>query len=109
MVWIRGRSAATRGRLNAAVASARSRVWSGGSTLSMCRANAGPGRPSATTAPSRASAACMSLDSRGSLSAARASAWRATSQARCPSGSVTSCTGPAARTRANSGKGLSRS
>ena len=34
---------------------------------------------------------------------------RTTSQARCPSGSVTSCTGPSARTCANSGNGLSRS
>ena len=81
-----GRSAAIRGRLNAAAASRRSRVWSGGSTLSMCRANAGPGRPSATTSPSRASAACMSLDSRGSLSAARASSCRTTSQAAVPVG-----------------------
>ena len=59
----------------AAEASRRSRVWSGGSTLSMCRARAGPGRPSATTAPSRASAACMSLDRPAWLSAALASSW----------------------------------
>ena len=75
----------TRRRLNAGVASRRSRVWSGGSTVSMCRASAGPGRPSATTSPLRASAACMSLDSRGSFSAARASSWPTTSQAGCPS------------------------
>ena len=49
--------------------SRRSRVWSGGSTASMCRANAGPGRPSATTPSPLASAACMSLESRGSFSA----------------------------------------
>ncbi len=60
IAWTRGRRSAIRGRLNAAEASRRSRVWSGGSTLSMCRAKAGPGRPSATTAPSRASAACRS-------------------------------------------------
>src|SRR5690348_12593229 len=40
IAWTRGRRAAIRGRLNAAEASLRSRVWSGGSTLSMCRAKA---------------------------------------------------------------------
>ena len=59
---------------NAAATRRRKRVWSGGSTTSMCRANAGPGRPSATTSPLEASAACMSFDSRGSLSAIFASA-----------------------------------
>ena len=38
--------------MNAFAASRRRRVWSGGSTLSMCRAKSGPGSPSATTAPS---------------------------------------------------------
>src|SRR5215813_3173569 len=41
MAWTRGRSAAIRGRLKAAELSRRSRVWSGGSTLSMCRAMTG--------------------------------------------------------------------
>jgi len=54
--------------------SRRNRVRSGGSTASMCRANSGPGRPSATTRPPKASAACMSLENRESLSAWRASA-----------------------------------
>ncbi len=61
----------------------------------MCLASAGPGRPSATTSPLRASAACMSLDSRGSFSAALACSWPTTSQAGCPSASLTSCTGAA--------------
>src|SRR5438034_8035294 len=75
----------------------------------MWRANDGPGRPSATTSAPVASAACMSLDSRWSLSKARASSWRTTSQASCPSASVTSCTAPSSRTSANTGKGSSRS
>ena len=99
----------TRRRLNAGIAIRRSRVWSGGSTASMCRASAGPGSPSPTTSPLRASAACMSLDSRGSFSAALASSWPTTSHAECPSASVTWCTGPAARICANSGNGSSRS
>ena len=106
---IRGSSAATRFGVNAGIASRRSRVWCGGSTASMWRAKAGPGRPSATTSPLWASAACMSLDSRGSFSAAFASSWPTTSQAGCPSASRTSCTGAAERTSANSGNGLSRS
>ena len=65
----RARAPRSRRTENAAETSRRSRVWSGGSTASMCRANAGPGSPSATTSPPAASAACMSLDSRGSLSA----------------------------------------
>ena len=48
-----GRSPSTRRTENAADTSRRSRVWSGGSTLSMCRAKAGPGRPSATTSGAR--------------------------------------------------------
>jgi hypothetical protein len=35
IAWTRGRRAEIRGRLNAAEVSRRSRVWSGGSTLSM--------------------------------------------------------------------------
>src|SRR5262245_24250400 len=73
----------------------------------MCRANAGPGSPSATRSPPVASAACMSLDSRGSFRAARASSKLTTSQARCPSARITSCTAPSSRTSANSGKGSS--
>src|SRR5690349_6596186 len=75
----------------------------------MCRASAGPGRPSATTSSLCACAACMSFESRGSASAALASSWPTTSHAACPSASVASCTGPAARTWANSGNGSSRS
>ena len=67
-------SAATRDGTNARDTSRRSRVWSGGSTLSMCRENSGPGRPSATTSPLSLSAASMSLEMLGS-----ASAWRAAS------------------------------
>ena len=44
-------SAAIRAGTKARDTSRRSRVWSGGSTLSMCRENSGPGRPSATTSP----------------------------------------------------------
>ena len=72
IVWIRGRSPSMRRGEKALETSRRSRVWSGGSTVSMCRANAGPGRPSDTTAALATRAACMSFDSRGSLSAARA-------------------------------------
>ena len=104
-----GRSAATRGLLKAGEASRRSRVWSGGSTLSMCRASAGPGRPSATTCPVAGERGVHVLGQRGWFSAALASSWPTTSHARCPSASVTSCTGPAARTCANSGNGSSRS
>ena len=69
-----GSSAATRPGVKARDTSRRSLVWSGGSTLSMCRENSGPGRPSATTSPSSCRAASMSLEMRGSLSARRA-AW----------------------------------
>ena len=58
------RNASTRRGEKAAETSRRSRVWSGGSTVSMCRAKAGPGRPSATTPEPVAKAACMSLESR---------------------------------------------
>src|SRR5947207_10772841 len=75
----------------------------------MCRAKAGPGSPSATTPALRAMAACMSVESRESLSAARASSYRTTNQAGCPSASVTGCTGANWRTAANTGNGLSRS
>ena len=46
MVWTRGRRASTRLGVKAAETSLRSRVWSGGSTVSMCRAKSGPGSPS---------------------------------------------------------------
>ena len=52
---------------------------------------------------------CMSLDRRGSASAAWASSWATISQAACPSASRTSCTGPVAGTRANNGTGSFRS
>ena len=64
MAWMRGRRSSMRRGEKALETSRRSRVWSGGSTVSMCRANAGPGRPSDTTAAFPASAACMSFDSR---------------------------------------------
>ena len=67
-----GSSAAILGGTKARDTSRRSRVWSGGSTLSMCRENSGPGRPSATTSPLSSSAASMSLEMRGSPSACRA-------------------------------------
>ena len=73
MVWTRGRRASTRLGEKAEETSLRSRVWSGGSTVSMCRAKSGPGNPSATTSEPFAKAASMSLESRGSLSAAMAS------------------------------------
>ena len=67
---IRGRSCSVRRTENAAETRRRKRVWSGGSTTSMCRAKAGPGSPSATTPPPVASAACMSFDMRESFNAA---------------------------------------
>ena len=73
MACTRGRSSSTRRGVKAADTSRRSRLWSGGSTLSMCRAKEGPGRPSATTASPVARAACMSFERRASLSATRAS------------------------------------
>ena len=73
MTCTRGRNPSTRRVENADDTRRRNRVWSGGSTASMCRANSGPGRPSATTPPPKASAACMSLENRESLSAWRAS------------------------------------
>ena len=74
MARMAGSSAAIRPGTNARDTSRRSRVWSGGSTLSMCREHSGPGSPSATTSPPAASAASMSLEIRGSPSA-----WRAAS------------------------------
>ena len=47
----------------------------------------------------------MSLDRPAWLSAALASSWRTTSHARCPSASVTSCTGPSAWTWRTAGTG----
>ena len=73
MVWTCGRRASTRLGEKADDTSRRNRVWSGGSTVSMWRAKSGPGRPSATTSDPVARAACMSLESRGSLSATMAS------------------------------------
>ncbi len=93
----------------AAETSFRSRVWSGGSTVNICRANSGPGSPSATTSEPLANAACMSFDRRGSLRADFASSKRTTSQASWPSASVTGCTGPRARACANTEKGSSMS
>src|SRR5436309_3076724 len=58
---IDGSSAAMREGANARDTSRRSRVWSGGSTASMCRAKAGPGSPASTTSGSRSSAATMHL------------------------------------------------
>ena len=72
MARMAGSSAAIRPGTKARDTSRRSRVWSGGSTLSMCRENSGPGRPSATTSPACSSAASMSLEMRASLSACRA-------------------------------------
>ena len=57
----------------------------------------------------RARAACMSLDTRGSLSSVFASSWPTTSQASWPSASRTETTGPRRRTCSNSPYGLSRS
>jgi len=57
--WTRGRSPSIRRTENAADTSRRSRVWSGGSTTSMCRAKFGPGRPSATIPSLDASAAAQ--------------------------------------------------
>jgi hypothetical protein len=80
-----GSSAAMRDGAKARATRPRRRVWSGGSTASMCRANAGPGRPSSTTSGSASIAASMSLERRGSLSAWRAASWPTTSQASGPS------------------------
>ena len=109
MLWIRGRNPSIRRWEKAADTSLRSRVWSGGSTLSMWREKVGPGRPSATTSALVAKAACMSLDSLGSLRAARASSYPRTSQAECPSARRTGCTGPRPRASAKSAYGSSRS
>ena len=88
-----GRRASTRLFVNALATRRRSRVWSGGSTASMWRANAGPGNPSDTTLPLELSAACMSFDRRGSLSAAFASSYRTMHHASTPSSSATRWTG----------------
>jgi len=97
MARMAGSSAATRGGTKARDTSRRSRVWSGGSTLSMCRENSGPGRPSATTSLLSWSAASMSLEMRGSLSACRAASKPSTTRAGWPSASCTRCTGHRAR------------
>ena len=72
MARIAGSSRAMREGTKARATNRRSRVWSGGSTFSMWREYCGPGRPPLTTSPSAASAASMSLEIRGSLSACRA-------------------------------------
>ena len=66
--------------MNPGVANLRSRLWSGGSTLSMWRAKSRPGRPSATTAPSASNAFSMSLERSGWLSASRAASYPTTEE-----------------------------
>ena len=106
---IRSSSRSTRRRVNAGVAIRRSRVWSGGSTASMCRASAGPGRPSATTSPLWASAACMSLDSRGSVERRAGLVVADDQPRRVPVGEPYLVHRAGARTCANSGNGSFRS
>ena len=69
---VRARRSASERRLGRRAA--RKRAWSSPSTASMCRANAGPGRPSSTTSGSSSSAARKSFENRVSRSA-----WRAAS------------------------------
>ena len=84
----------------------RSRVWSGGSTLSMWRANSGPGRPSATTSGSSSSAASMSLENRGLAAPGgrRRGRARARRRARRPAAPAAPGSGPASPRTAGTGR-----
>ena len=93
----RGRSPATRRGVKAFVTSLRSRVWFGGSVLSMCT-DRYPVTSSGTQSGD-VSLPAQSLCSRASASAARTSAYLVTIQARSPCGSTTGVTGPSSRIR----------
>jgi hypothetical protein len=101
---MRGRMPAMARMVNARLTSLRSRVWSGGSELSMCRPSSwantvrrsgGTGCRSSTRAKPPAS-----LASRGSLSARRASSNRVTTQTGRPTGVRARATGLSVRSRA---------
>jgi hypothetical protein len=63
--WMRGASSSTRRAVNSRATSLRSRVWSGGSALSMC------GPEEMAPSGSEGDALLQSFDSLGSASAAR--------------------------------------
>ena len=94
MAVIRGRSRSTRRAVKALFTSLRRRSWSGGSLLSMCRSSAAKIESGSGCQPG------MCLLSRGSASAARASAYPVISQAPGPPGMTTGVTGRCARSRA---------
>lgn len=104
---IRGRSASTRREVNALLTSLRSRVWSGGSELSMCARSA-----SANTISSPSCSGSMYwsstrpfFSSRGSASAALASSYLVTIQVSQPWGSTTLRAGPSSRSAACTASG----
>src|ERR671932_1819051 len=109
---IRGRRAAMARTVKARLTSLRSRVWSGGSVLSMCRLSSwvkatrepdGSGLLSSTRANPSAS-----LASRGSASASRTSSYRVTSQTGMPTGVTARATGSSTRSRAYSAYGSAK-
>ena len=99
----RGANSATRRGVNAFDTSRRSRVWSGGSMFSRCvisSALRSPGMPVLPLACAGSSWCAGFLQSRWSARACRASAYRVTSHASTPLGSVVRCTGACSRSQA---------
>ena len=88
--------------------SSRSRVWSSGSTLSMCRENAGPGRPSATTSPLSAKAAEHVLGDTRVVEGQQAASSPSRTQAAETSARRACCTGHRVRASAKWPNGSSR-
>ncbi len=97
----RGRSSSTRRAVNALVTSLRSRVWCGGSRLSMFAENRGSNRRTCSGAGEcttmRWPPSMTFLLTSGAVRAIFASSYRVTSQTLSPRGMWTSCTGPSAR------------
>ena len=91
---IRGLSRSTWRTVKALFTSLRSRPWSGGSLLSMCRSIVAMTEPGSGCQPG------MRLLIRGSASAARASAYPVISHTAAPPGMITGVTGRRARSRA---------
>ena len=100
----RGRRPAIARTVKARPTSLRSRVWSGGSELSMCRlsswANTACASGGSCWRSITAANPSESLARRGSASAARASSYRVTSQTGRPTGVTARATGRFSRSRA---------
>ncbi|MEV6755030.1 hypothetical protein [Streptomyces sp. NPDC051214] len=97
---IRGRSASTRRGANAAVVRRRSRVWSGASELSMCRARQARACCAGESAFGRPAPCGGTFEKRGSARTARVRSYPVTSQAYVPLASGARVAGPWSRRRA---------